>query len=169
MPKELPESKNIFEGNKWILPASDFGLCRQATNEIEKRLIEVWEDEDSVYDIMPGINDLFWNSVVHGSYDINKKDKLNPEEKWLDVIKRLGLTTSKNVTVILDIKPDSMEITFQDEGPGYDPNDSSSEKEGLMAATGKGQVVIKEMNVFDEVIYDKANKSVTVRKKHSRV
>lgn len=153
----------MFEGNRWIIPANDLELCLRTLNELEQRLIEAWQDNNAVYDLMPGISDLFWNAIIHGSYEVNKEDKLNENEKWLDVIRRLQLTTAKKVTITLDIKPDFMEITFQDEGPGYDP--SEYKEDALLAPTGKGKKVIQEYRKFDEVVYDKPNKSVTVRKK----
>jgi len=170
MTKEIPN--NLFEGNRWELPASDLKLCSEAVNKIEERLLDVWQDQDSIYDIMPAISDLFWNAVVHGSYGVSKKDKVNQEELWPEVIKRLGLTTDKKVTITLDIQPNYMEISFKDEGPGYDPSEDSLsspelENEEKFAATGRGKKFINESGFFDEVIYDKINKSVTVKKRRA--
>ena len=161
--KELPN--NLFEGNEWVLPSS-FDMIPLVTDELEKRwLASGWDKgnssdyENPIPAMLDGLSDALDNAIVHGSFGIEEKD---PEESWRSAIKRLNLKTDKKIKIRVDIYSDKTEITIQDEGKGFDPATvpDPTSLENILKGSGRGLLFMR--SAYDEVIFNKENKTVTL-------
>ena len=163
-------SKNYFEGNAWELPG-DFDLISKANNELESRLINLgWNNsnsidyEDPVPAMVDGFSDALDNAMVHGSYGLKEREE---GESWRSAIKRLGLTTNKKIKVILDLSASEVKIVVQDEGEGFDPDidivPDPTAPENILKGSGRGLLFLR--SAYDEIKFDKNNKSVTLIKR----
>ncbi len=158
------QKKEYFLGNSWELP-SDLSLVPEAADELEKRLAEAGWPEDSVIDMSTAFREVLINAIVHGNLELNDKNKIRDDEKWDEVVKRLNVKTDKKVSVDLEITPEKVMIRVKDGGKGFDPNEAldMASPEGLSKPTGRGLAFMKLY--FDEVSFDKGNKTVTLEKK----
>jgi len=89
-------------------------------------------DEDSSGKLMLLLSEAVTNAIVHG----NNEDP------------------SKKVEVEINIKPDSIITTVEDEGEGYDPDQKSDNplnEENLLKEGGRGIFLIEEIS--DEIEY----------------
>jgi|SRR6056297_238106 serine/threonine-protein kinase RsbW len=89
-------------------------------------------DEDSSGKLMLLLSEAVTNAIVHG----NNEDP------------------SKKVEVEINIKPDSIITTVEDEGEGYDPDQESDNplnEENLLKEGGRGIFLIEEIS--DEIEY----------------
>jgi serine/threonine-protein kinase RsbW len=89
-------------------------------------------DEDSSGKLMLLLSEAVTNAIVHG----NNEDP------------------SKKVEVEIDIRPDSIITTVEDEGEGYDPDQESDDplnEENLLKEGGRGIFLIEEIS--DEIEY----------------
>jgi serine/threonine-protein kinase RsbW len=70
---------------------------------------------------------------------------------------------SKNVTIIIDQKPNYMEILVTDEGGGFDPEnvDDPLLPENLLKESGRGIFILKSL--MDSVEFSSNNKGTTTR------
>jgi len=89
-------------------------------------------DEDSSGKLMLLLSEAVTNAIVHG----NNEDP------------------SKKVEVKINIKPDSIITTVEDEGEGYDPDQDADDplnEENLLKEGGRGIFLIEEIS--DEIEY----------------
>lgn len=162
----LQRELKYFQGDSWELP-TDLSLVPKAADELEKRLAETGWPEDSVSDMSTAFREILINAMVHGNLELADKNKIDENEKWDELVKRLGIKTDKKVFVDLKITQEEVIIKVRDEGKGFDPNEVSdmTNSEGLLKPTGRGLAFMKPY--FDEISFDKQNKTVTLKKKRN--
>lgn len=163
----IPQQElKYFQSDSWELP-TDLSLVPKAADELEKKLAEMEWPEDSVNDMSTAFREVLINAMVHGNLELLDKNKIDENEKWDELVKRLGVKTDKKVFVDLKITQEEVIIKVRDEGKGFDPNEVSdmTNSEGLLKPTGRGLAFMKLY--FDEVSFDKQNKTVTLKKRRN--
>lgn len=161
--EEPKQTTEYFQSDDWELP-TDLSLVPKAADELEKRLAEMGWPKDSISDMSTAFREVLINAMVHGNLELADKNKIDENEKWDELVKRLGIKTDKKVFVDLKITQEEVIIKVRDEGKGFDPNEVSdmTNSEGLLKPTGRGLAFMKLY--FDEISFDKQNKTITLKK-----
>ena len=157
------QKMEYFPGNNWGLP-TDLSLVPEAADELERRLAEAGWPEDSINSTSTAFREVLINAMVHGNLELSDKSKINENEKWDELVKRLSIKTDKKVFIELKIAPEEVVIKVRDEGEGFDPDEAldTTSPERLLKPTGRGLTFMKLY--FDEVSFDRENKTVILKK-----
>lgn len=126
--------------------ANDSHLLKEVSKKIMNDLKDRDVDEEVIFDIHVGFEEALRNAMVHGN-------KENP---------------AKKVMVEADIKEDSVIISVEDEGEGFDMEmlpDPTSE-ENLLKEGGRGVYLINHL--MDEVKYENGGTKVIMIKYFDR-
>ncbi len=129
--------------DEWHLSSdSHYEQVETAEEELKQRLIAGDWPEDDIGKICSGFREILVNGIKHG----NKHDP------------------SKQVHVYLNIQKNSIAITIEDEGDGFDPVavPNPLKEENLMRASGRG--IFMAGAFFDEVAFSKGGRKVTAVK-----
>lgn len=158
-----PETTEL-PGTVWDLP-TDLGSIESASETFMKRLEPLGWPIDATYWMDMALREALANAIFHGNLRLQK-----PTSHERGTMTRLALDTlrdqpelrNKKVHVEVTISEDSVEVTVQDEGPGYPPEVIAAfEHADIMAETGRGIDWMRKG--FDTV--DIAGNKVTMRKK----
>lgn len=108
------------------------------TEKIAKYMQFSEEEQDS---LAISVTEIVGNAVVHG----NKRDK------------------SKKVTVVFKYKNDTITVSIQDEGKGFNESDIANplEPENLLKESGRGIFIVRAL--MDQVDFIRTKKGTTVR------
>jgi serine/threonine-protein kinase RsbW len=126
---------------KTVKFTSDFQNLAKAEEILEAINNNLTLSEENYGNILLSLSEAINNAIVHG----NKMDK------------------NKFVTVSYRILPDTIEISVEDQGQGFDPNSipDPTAPENIERETGRGIFIIK--NLSDEVIFEKNGRKITMK------
>jgi serine/threonine-protein kinase RsbW len=122
--------------------ANDSHLLKEVSNELIRQLNEKGVDEDIIFDVHVGFEEALRNAMIHG----NRQD---PDKK---------------VTVETAVTDNSVIISVEDEGEGFDPKDlpDPTRNENLLKESGRGVYLMKHL--MDDIRYDNGGRRVTMTK-----
>ena len=117
---------------------SNVQKVEKITEKIAKYMKFSEEEQDS---LAISVTEIVGNAIVHG----NKKDK------------------NKKVTVDFDYKDDTITVSIQDEGDGFNEKTIANplEPENLLKESGRGIFIVRAL--MDEVDFIRSKKGTTVR------
>ena len=112
--------------------------------------------------ILMAADEAITNAVVHGGLEVGslikeRADSLGFEQACAIREAQAG-HGDRRVTVALDINPDEVVITIQDQGPGFDVSDlpDPSDPDALLRASGRGIIIMQSL--LDEVRFEDAGR-----------
>ena len=112
--------------------------------------------------ILMAADEAITNAVVHGGLEVGslikeRADSLGFEQACAIREAQAG-HGDRRVTVALDINPDELVITIQDQGPGFDVSDlpDPSDPDALFRASGRGIIIMQSL--LDEVRFEDAGR-----------
>ena len=121
---------------------NDSRILKEVSSRLMGKLKASGVGEDVIFDIHVGFEEALRNAMVHG----NKNDP------------------GKTVKVETEIQQDSVIISIEDQGEGFDPEKlpDPTTQENLLREGGRGVYLIRHL--MDEVIYEKEGRRVVMRK-----
>ncbi len=106
------------------IPSSQDHLA-EADRFLESHLKEIGLDNDEIADLAISTTELINNAIVHGN-------KFDPE---------------KEVTIVLEVLDDRLEITINDQGSGFVPDEVPNpvDDENLLKEAGRGIFIVRSL------------------------
>ncbi len=125
-----------------IIIENDSHLLKESSKELINALRAKGVDEEIIFDVHVGFEEALRNAMVHG----NKSEP------------------GKKVVVDTQVSADSVVISVEDEGKGFDPNKlpDPTLDENLLKESGRGVYLIKHL--MDEVAYENGGRKVVMKK-----
>ncbi|MFH1837183.1 MAG: ATP-binding protein [Candidatus Omnitrophota bacterium] len=123
--------------------ANDSYLLKEESKKLIALLKSKGIDENIIFDIHVGFEEALRNAMIHG----NKME------------------ADKKVTIDIKIKEESIVISVEDEGDGFDPGEvpDPTLEENLLRDRGRGVYLIT--NLMDKVKYEDKGRCVIMEKK----
>ena len=120
---------------------SDLSNVQKVEKIVEKIAKYMKFSEEEQDSLAISVTEIVGNAIVHG----NKKDK------------------NKKVTVDFDYKDDTITVSIQDEGDGFNEKTIANplEPENLLKESGRGIFIVRAL--MDEVDFIRSKKGTTVR------
>ncbi|WP_244969231.1 ATP-binding protein [Tissierella praeacuta] len=116
---------------------SDLDMIKNFVEDVLKKLNNIIENNDIMFDIRLILNELVINGVLHGN----------------------GCITSKCVKLSLEVKENTLTIQVEDEGAGIDYNLESYDPSDLKCC-GRGLVIV---NGLSDEFYIQKNKVTAIK------
>lgn len=140
---QSPERKDRFSGDHWVLE-SGLLLGEEVADAVVERLIERGWSEDEIGNFFSVIKEATDNAVIHGNWNIQKKDYPN-EDAYKDAIyerEKIRNNDEKKVTIDIHLSDDGedLDVTIGDEGLGFSKDDipDPTSGEGITKTSGRG-------------------------------
>lgn len=123
--------------------ANDSHLLKEVSKELINTLREKGVNEEIIFDIHVGFEEALRNAMIHGN-------KLSPD---------------KVVKIEMEVTPEMVIISVEDEGEGFDPDSlpDPTLDENLLKESGRGVYLINHL--MDEVHYEKNGRKVIMKKR----
>lgn len=145
--------KRVYENNQKLLKSgreynikfelkSDFSYIKEINNMAKWIFSNTKADEWMVSDLIYSLNEMCTNAIEHG----NKKD------------------ITKKVFIECDIFKDKINIIIEDEGKGFDPEDTFERlnEADMFRLRGRGIIITRKL--MDKISYSENGNSVTMTK-----
>ena len=123
--------------------ANDSHLLKEVSKKLINTLREKGVNEEIIFDIHVGFEEALRNAMIHGN-------KLSPD---------------KVVKIEMEVTPEMVIISVEDEGEGFNPNSlpDPTLDENLLKESGRGVYLINHL--MDEVHYEKNGRKVVMKKR----